>query len=109
MRTRVEPLVAMTQENARGMAEIVSDLQGYFAHQEQELKQSALSRCRLGEVHELVMLLVRGLAVAEIQMEQCKMEAVVGLVVLERRGEKEQALRETLSERGRVAGITPAP
>jgi hypothetical protein len=81
------------------MAEIVSDLQGYFAHQEQELKQSALSRCRLGEVHELVMLLVRGLAVAEIQMEQCKMEAVVGLVVLERRGEKELALRETLSQR----------
>ena len=99
MRTRVEPLVAMTQENARGMAEIVSDLQGNFAHQEQELKQSALSRCRLGEVHELVMLLVRDLAVAEILMEQCKMEAVVGLVVLERWGGEEQALRETLSER----------
>jgi hypothetical protein len=99
MNTRVEPLVAMTQENARGMAEIVSDLQGNFAHQEQELKQSALSRSRLGEVHELVMLLVRDLAVAEIQMEQCKMEAVMGLAVLERRGEKEQVLRETLSER----------
>jgi hypothetical protein len=32
-------------------------------------------------------------------MEQCKMEAVVGLVVFERWGGEEQALRETLSER----------
>ena len=103
-KTRVEPLVVATTENARALAKIVSDLQADSVCREQLLEESALSRRRLSKVHELGVVLVRELAVAREEMEHYKIQAALGVVALEGWGREEQVLREALSERlGAVA------